>query len=148
MAAPVSTAPTVRAYLLAEIAELVDAAVLVSDGPPGPNQPDDIIVIGDVDNNIEIAAVVGDGGQGWLVERYDLIITVSCYRGGDDNNEVFARAAELAGLVVEVVRQDPSLAATVLLAVPERWTSDSSWEASYKGRLVDIDVTIKVTAHI
>lgn len=142
--------PTAMLYLLNQITAAVnDATVLVSYGPPGPNQPDDIVAIGTA-VTIETVPIqmVGSGGAGWLDERYDVEIVISVYRGGDNGRGVLERAAALADLVVSVVRTDPSLGGAVVVAHPSVGSFVPSFDAEHKGRVVDATVNVSCHARI
>lgn len=108
---PTSSVAPVKNYLfnaLAARTEITSTKVLVSYDEPGPFQPDDIIAVMDVERENSIMQMVGSGGSGWIEEEYTMDIVVACYRGGDYAKTVFERAAFLADVVVDVVRQDPS----------------------------------------
>jgi hypothetical protein len=147
---PASTMPAAMLYLLNQITTAVnDTTVLVSYGPPGPNQPDDLVAVGtSVTRETVPYQMVGSGQAGWLDEHYDIDIVVSVYRGGDNGRTVLERAAALVDTVVSVVRTDPSLGGAVVVAHP----SVSSWVPSYdldhKGRVVDVTVIVSCRARI
>jgi hypothetical protein len=149
MTIPASTVPTAVGYLFDHIVTAVnDTAVLISYGPPGPNQPDDLIVVGAVQRDIAPIQMVGSGQAGWLDERYDVEIVVSVYRGGDASRTVMERACALVDIVVAVVRTDPSLGGVVVVAHPTLVSYDPSFDADHKGRLVDATVTVSCRARI
>lgn len=149
MRIPISTVPAAKAYLVEKITKaLANPKVLVSYDDPGPNQPDDIIVVGDVNRTITPWAMVGGGGAGWLGENYTITVTVSVFRGGDFAQAVTERAYELADLIVAVVRQDPSLGGLVLTARPEATQSGTDWTDDHKGRVTTLPITFLLTAQI
>lgn len=150
MTIPASTMATAVGYLLDHITTAVnDPAVLVTYGPPGPNQPDDIIAVGtSVATETTPYQMVGSGQAGWLDERYDVVVVVSVYRGGDNGRTVLERAAVLTDMVVAVVRTDPSLGGAVIVAHPSVASFEPSFDAEHKGRVVDATVTISCHARI
>lgn len=149
MTIPASTVPTAVGYLFDHIVTAVnDTAVLISYGPPGPNQPDDLIFVGAVQRTIVPIQMVGSGQAGWLDEQYDVEIVVSVYRGGDANRTVMERASTLVDIVVAVVRTDPSLGGAVVVAHPVLVSYEPSFDADHKGRLVDATVTVSCRARI
>jgi len=146
MTIPASTIPAAKLFIYNGIVTLInDAAVLVSYDEPGPNQPDDIIMVGRVERQVAPFQMVGSGQAGWLDETYTVEVVVSVYRGGDDARTVFERAATLADQVVYVVRTDPSLGGAVIVAHPGNVSYQPAWEESHKGRMVD--VTIEIACH-
>lgn len=147
MTAPVSTVPGVKAYLYTTIKARAEMAepVLVSYDEPGPNQPDDIVVIGDVVRTVEVVQMVGSGGAGWLDERYSITVLVESFISDDKAQVVFERAAALADVVVDVVRLDPSLGGRVIESAPSMSEQVGGWDEEHGGRLSSLTVT--VTAH-
>lgn len=149
MPIPASSVPTAVGYLYDHIVTAVnDPAVLVSYGPPGPNQPDDIIVVGSVSREIIPWQMVGSGGAGWLDEIYTVDVVVSVYRGGDNGRVVMERACVLADIVVNVVRTDPSLGGAVVVANPAVVDYEPSFDGEHKGRIVDVTVSIRCRQRI
>lgn len=149
MAIPASSVPTAVGYLYDHIVTAVnDTAVLVSYGPPEPNQPDDLIVVGNVSREIIPWQMVGSGGAGWLDETYTVEVIVSVYRGGDNGRVVMERACVLVDIVVAVVRADPSLGGAVVVANPALVDYEPSFDAEHKGRLVDATVSIRCRTRI
>jgi hypothetical protein len=126
-----STVPAVKAYLFAQLQARPEitagAKTLVSYDDPGPYQPDDIIVLGDVSRSVAPLAMVGDGGPGWLQENYTQSVVVSVYRGLDSAQAAFERAALLADVVIDVVRVDPSLGGLVTRCWPLDVSYVSDW---------------------
>lgn len=150
MTIPVSTVPGVKAYLYTSLkarAELAEP-VLVSYDDPGPNQPDDIIVVGDVVRTVEMVQMVGSGAAGWLYERYAVTVLVECFISDDKPQTVFERAAALADVVVDVVRADPSLGGRVIESAPSMSEQIGSWDEEHGGRLSSLTVTVSVYARI
>lgn len=149
MTIPASTVPLATGYLYDQIKVAVnDPAVLVSYGPPGPNQPNDLIVIGNVSREVVPYQMVGSGQAGWLDETYTVDVVASTYRGGDNGRTGFERAAALADIVVSVVRNDPTLGGAVTVANPATVDYEQNWDDTYKGRVVDAIVSIRCRARI
>lgn len=152
MTAPTSTAPAVKAAIVAGVQAALtavsDTATLVCYDEPGPAQPDDIVSIGRVDREVTALSLVGSGGTGWLDEQYTIEVIVSSYRGGDDPQTVFERAASLADTVIEFVRSDPSIGGRVVVARPSHWTYEGTWEPEHKGRIATAVGHIYVTTRI
>jgi hypothetical protein len=146
---PASTVPASVLFLWNGITTAInDAAVLVSYGPPGPSQPDDIVMVGNIDRVVRPFQMVGSGQAGWLDEEYGVEVVVSVYRGGDDARTAFERAASLADTVVSVVRTDPSLGGAVIVAHPGQVTYDQAFDVEHKGRLVTVTVDVRCRARI
>lgn len=149
MAIPASTVPAAVSYLHSHITTAVnDDAVLVSYGPPSPNQPDDMIVVQNIDREVIPYQMVGSGQAGWLDERYSIEVVVSVFRGGDYGQVVLERASALADIVVAVVRTDPSLGGAVVVAHPGTVRYEQSWDQDHKGRVVDAILSIQCRARI
>lgn len=151
MTIPTSTAPAVRRYLYDQLTATLTAdplskssSLLVCFDAPGPNEPDDIVSVGRVDRQFKPQAMVGGGGAGWLEETYKVTITFDVYRGGDDPQAVFSRAAYLADQAVAIVRTDPSLGGLVLVAKPVDHTAEVEWDESHMGRHCTAELTIEI----
>lgn len=140
---PASSIPAARTWIFDGVqAQITDPAVLVCLDEPGPYLPDDIICVGDVHQQYSPESVVGSGGSHWLREDYTITVTVSVFRGGDDAAGVFARARQLADLVVAVVRSDPSLGGAVDRGKPGTAQHTSGWTEDHKGRMTEIEIGI------
>lgn len=149
MPIPTSTVDTVKDYLVTNIAtQINDSTVLVSYDAPGPNLPDDIVVVGDIDVDDVQAHFVGSGGAHWLNESYKVQITISVYRGGDNASLTWKRAKALSDAIDTLVRTDPTLGGVVQVAWPSRTSFKSEWEDNHNGRLVTVDKEISVSAEI
>ena len=61
MSLTASTIPEVKAYLVELITAVDDPTVLVCYDDPGPNQPDDIIAVRDVEQTLAPFELVGGG---------------------------------------------------------------------------------------
>jgi hypothetical protein len=120
MPAPVSTWPSVKSFLFAQITALPVCAppVLVVYNDPLGDLEEDVVVVGQVTRQIEPGAIVGSLGAGSLFERYTVDVTVSCFRGGDNPLAADTQCAALVGAVIEVVRADLTLGGRVLKAWP------------------------------
>lgn len=141
---PASSIPAARAWILAGIQTQLagQPAVLVCLDEPGPEQPDDIICVGEVQQAYGPLDIVGTGGRLWLTEEYSVTVVISVFRGGDDPVTVFNRARQLADLVVAVVRSDPSLGGAVDRGRPARATHSSNWTEDHTGRLCEIELSV------
>lgn len=141
---PASSIPAARGYLFDNLsAQLLGVGnLLVCYDEPGPNLPDDIICVGEVQQTYSPEQTVGSGGRFWLREDYTITVTVSVYRGGDDALGVFARARELADLVVAVARADPSFGGAVDRGRPGALSHQSGWTEDHNGRLCEIAIGI------
>jgi len=153
---PVSTVPAVKAYLFAQLkAKLTPdpiqtaSSLTVFYDEPGPNQPDDIVVVGACKSRqVTPFQMVGSGGRGWLYEKYMLEVTVACFRGGDNAQLIYERAYALTGQIETAVRSDPSLGGLVTQAHPAGSHDDPQWETQHKGRTVAVVIDIDVEAEI
>ncbi|MGW1892143.1 hypothetical protein ACWCP6_18065 [Streptomyces sp. NPDC002004] len=141
---PSSSIPAARSWILAGIqAQLATSkGVLVCLDEPGTYQPDEIVSVGDVHQQYSPENVVGSGGAYWLREDYTITVIVDVFRGGDDPAAVFARARQLADVVVAVVRSDPSLGGAVDRAKPASVQHTSGWTEDHKGRQTVIEIGI------
>jgi hypothetical protein len=106
MPAPVSTWPSVKAYLFAQITAACPPPVLVAYNDPLGDLEDDVVVVGQVTRQIEPGAIVGSLGAGSLFERYTVDVTVSCFRGGDNPLAADTQCAALVDAAIGVVRAD------------------------------------------
>lgn len=148
MTVPASSVPAVKAALMTKIAtQVADSSVLISYDVPGTFQPDDIIVVGDVERTASPVAMIGSGQAGFMHEDYTVQITVSVFRGGDIAQTAFERAYALNDAVETAVRNDMTLGvARVLTAKPTRTLEQSRWDDSHLGRLVSVLTIITVKA--
>lgn len=149
MTIPASTVPAAKLFLYTGITSLInDPTVLVSYDPPGPYQPDDIVMVGTVERQVVPYQMVGSGQAGWLDETYTIEVVVSVFRGGDDARTAFERACVLADQVVYVVRTDPSLGGAVVVAHPSNVRYEPTFDDDHKGRLVTATVDVNCRARI
>lgn len=149
---PASSVPAARDWLFAGIQvqfpvlapedDVDGEGLLVCLDAPGPYQPDDIVCVGEVHQTYSPEQTVGSGGRFWLREDYTITVMIRVYRGGDDPAAVFARARELADVVVAVVRSDPSLGGAVDRAMPTTLTHTGEWADDHSGRLSEITLDI------
>lgn len=154
-AIPNSTAPAVRAYLFEALTQYLtpdplnaDAGLLVCYDDPGPYQPEDVIAIGEVMRAFEPGSFVGNGGAGYLRERYTVAIVLDVYRGGDDALTVYTRAQLLADTIVAIVRADLSLGGNVLKADLHSDSGHGEWDPEHKGRHWLSEVVVSAYAQI
>ncbi len=142
----ISTAPAVKAYLVAAIASVMDqdaAAgdpnVLVSYNEPGNNLPDNVVWLGKVTRTFAPNRFIGSGGQGWGIEKYEIDINLSVLHGAMDPQPCEERGWHVIALIEQAVRADPSCGGRVIVAVPTVsdletvWAEGegaSGWEAS------------------
>lgn len=110
MAVPVSTVPAVRAAMVAGITSQVgDTNVGVFYGEQGRHKKVDTIEVGDVERDVSVFAIVGNGQAGAFQEVYTVLVTVTSRRGGDDPATVDARAWALLASVETFIRNDRTL---------------------------------------
>ncbi|MER6533015.1 hypothetical protein ABT215_04170 [Streptomyces sp900105755] len=141
---PASSIPAARTWIYEGLkAQLADqAGTLVCLDEPGPYQPDEIVMVGDVHQQYNPENVVGSGGPYWLREDYTITVIVDVFGGGDNPLAVFARARQLADLVVAIVRSDPSLGGAVDRGKPGLVQHTSGWDEDHKGRQTVIEIGI------
>lgn len=141
-----SAAPTAKAALVAALQAALGSAVLVTYGPPGPNQPDDIVAVMDVRGG-QVMATMGNRSR---EETLDIDVVISCYRGGgtEVQQTVTERAyALMASLEVYLKTTDPSIGGTVRSNAGIT-THDMTEDATTKGRVAEIALTILAFARI
>jgi hypothetical protein len=157
---PQSTSVLAREYMFTNLTAVLPAdtangsGLLVCYDEPGPDEPDDIVCIGNVQMDYEPGSFVGSGGAGWLRERYTLTIIIDVYRGGDNPQMTFARAQYLADLVCAVVRYDVQLGTgsngagqpQIITATPKTSNIESEWDEQHKGRHSTATVEISIFA--
>jgi len=155
MTIPTSTAPAARQWLYDQLSATLTpdplspaSQLLVCFDEPGPNQPDDIVSVGDVNRAFEPGSLVGGGGPGWLRERYTITITVDVFRGGDDAQGCYRRAQLLADGVVNAVRSDLTLGGAVITATPMSDAATGEWDQDHLGRHVTSTIEISCLAQI
>lgn len=149
MSIPVPTVPAVKAALLAALearTELTDdeQPVVLSYGQDFELAPD-AIWIGESNGVFTPARMVGGGGALWLDETYDLEVNVWVMFGDDEEQAAEVRANELAAVVLDTVRLDPSLGDTVLEAMPAGYRVSTFFDEEGLGRLVQILITLRIT---
>ncbi|PJN22419.1 hypothetical protein [Kitasatospora sp. CB02891] len=157
MSIPASSVPAARLWLFKALAAQLtpdsglvngqghygdpNASLLVCLDEPGTYQPADIVSVGRVARDISVSSMVGSGGAGWLEEHYTIAIVIEVARG-DDAQSAFERAADLVDQVVAVVRTDPTLGGTVLVARPTTNTIDVLWASDHTGRVGQAELSI------
>ena len=150
---PAPTVPAVKTWLqnnvLANVTPEPGKRISVCLDDPGPEQADDMVIIGNVSNRkTEPAQIMGNLGAGSIFETYEMRVVVSVYRGGPDQIAPFDRAWALAGVVESVVRADPTLGGVAIVGKPVRSQDASSWDTDHHGRVVEVEIMISVTAQI
>jgi hypothetical protein len=138
---PGSASADVRVWLYDQFTQYMtpdplspDSELLICYDEPGPNQPDDIVVIGEVTRAIEFSAFVGNGSAGYMSERFTIAIQIDVYRGGDDAPAVHARARLLADTVIAIVRNDLTAGGNVLKSDIHSDNGHGTWDAGHMGR--------------
>jgi hypothetical protein len=108
--------------------------VLVYEGPPTLNQPDDFITVAEhIQQMYQPHAVVGTGGSNWLIEEILVSVEVTVYRGGDTFKTSRQRCETIVNAIDDAVRNDPTLAGAVYLAYPTLHQYTQKWEVDAKG---------------
>jgi hypothetical protein len=152
---PSSTAPAVRRWLFNQLTAVLApdpnnarASLLVCVDGPGPEQPDDIVSISGTARTFEKGSFVGNGGAGWLRERYTITVEIDVFRGGDDPLTVAERGQALADGVIAVVRSDLTLGGNVLISSPQSDDGAGEWDENHLGRHWTQTVTVSCFAQI
>jgi hypothetical protein len=161
---PTSTAPTVKAWLYAQMVSTLTAAtdgtfqLSYASNVTSPNSPDDMVWLGKVTNRVvSNFAMVGNLGQYALSEEYDVEVNISCYRAGEENDTnsaldpagiAEARAWVLAGAVETIARTDPTLGGNVVTSRPDQSECDVDWDDAGNGRIATLTLTIHCFATI
>lgn len=134
MTAPASSAPAVKAYLVALFqsvmdvdASAVDGQVLVSYNAPGNYETDNVIEVGKVSRTFAPLRLVGSGGQWWGNETYEIEVSISVIHGQLDPVGIEARVWHLVALCESAVRSDPSFGGLVIQANPTTCDVDCEW---------------------
>ena len=125
-----------------------NTGLLIAYGQVGTYRPDDIILLGRVSRNVQVARMRGDGGYGWLNEDYTIEVGISTFRGGDDGWAGEGYALSLIDFVEQTVRTDPSLGGTVSMANPAGSELTGTWEDKHMGVLFEGHVLIHCNAVI
>jgi hypothetical protein len=146
---PASSIPLAKQYLFdqikAAVADQSDLGVYMDEPPTDPPPESDVIMVGNIEQAFEPWQIVGSGGEGWLYEKYSIVIQVSVYRGGDDPVGVLTRATGLVFQVCQVVRTDPSLGRLVLQAYPASVSYESGWsDEGASGRVTEAELKIAI----
>lgn len=148
---PTSTVPAVKQYLFEQLKATLSGdgttTFGVFYGPPGQNQPGDVVSIGDVsDRQVVPWMMVGDGETGAFRETYHVTVVIDCYHGDADPQTLETRSLSLAAAVETFVRTDMTLGGLVLKAEPSQSSSSLAWTDNYGGLVSRIDVQIAVLA--
>jgi hypothetical protein len=155
MTIPSSTAPAVRQWLydqctagLAPDPVNTRASLLVCFDQPGPNEPDDIVAIGRVRRQLEVAGMIGGGGAGWLDENYTVEIVIDVFRAADIGQVAYQRAMDLANGVIAIVRSDLTLGGHVIKSKPVSDTEEVEWDTDHGGKRATVTVEIECVTRI
>ncbi len=142
-----SAAPTFKAALVTALAALPSlSGVLVTYGAPGRYQPDDIVAVMDIESDSEAATISPNRAR---EETLSLTVVASCYRGGEDTQQVCTeRAYVLIDIVEAYLRTtDPTVGGTVRgLLGPVSYSLEES--LSEQGRTSEVTATFTVYARI
>ena len=151
-----ATATSAVNAAIAGLVSLVQAAVttadptnkvLVVEGPPGPNQPDDMVIIAErVNQTYDPHNLRGDMGSGALYEKIEISVHIDCYVGGDTFATARARCLVLSKAVDDAVRNDPTLSSSVLLSRPSSHSYEAMWDEDHKGTRVTCDMFVYAEA--
>lgn len=149
---PSSSAPAARLWLFGQLSIALTpdplsktSSLLVCFDQPGPNQPDDIVSVGKVNRRLGVNSMVGGGGAGWLEENYTVDIVIDVYRGGDSAQAAYTRATDLVAGAIAVVRADPSLGGSVLIAKPTSDLTEVEWDEEHGGQ--HATATLEITCY-
>lgn len=156
MSSPASTAPRATSYIVGKVqaspdlpATLLGDPPLVCYGHPGTYQPACIIAVGSaVVQQAAPRQIVGSGGAGWVYETYRLQVTISCYQGGENTQQVQEAAYTCWQAVAGAVRADPSLGGLCIDAFPASYDMATSWEQEHMGVIVEMTCEIEVEAQL
>ncbi len=151
MTIPVSTMPQAVSYLFAAVQAQVagddtPADIYVCVGEPGVTDPLTIIeVAASVSRQPSIFAMVGDGGEFMIYEKYAIIYKVSSAVHGATAQEAALpavdRAWQMVAYIETAVRLDPSFDGLLVEAIPgqigggEAVYTDGAWLCELTGRV-------------
>lgn len=117
--------------------------VLIVDGPPGLNQPDDIVAVGvRTEEQNTPHAMTGDRGPGSMAQDMQFDCVVSCFIGGDDAGKVRKRANQLVQAIHDAVNGDPTLNGSCYDAWVSHVELDVIWAPDAKGPVCEGPVEI------
>ncbi len=106
-----TAAPALKAALVAALTTLFPSPVLVTYGPPGTDEPDDIVSVLDV----TVASAVDSPLMTGRTEEITVTVVFSCVSGDDDQQVVTERAYSMLGDFEDYLRStDPTIGGTVL----------------------------------
>jgi len=117
------------------------------------DQPSDLadqyVWVGLVVRTVSKHQMIGSGLTGSMLEHFSIEVTIEVYVGGagESAQTAYERAVALCDIAEDVVRQDPSLAGTVLSAFPVD-SDDVPGFAADKGRATTISMQVACTAQI
>jgi hypothetical protein len=128
MAYPVSTIPAAYAYLFNAFQTQLntdptaDQILLFTGDDPGPNAPNDLVAIVNVVRQLEHFAMVGDGEDLAMYEKYSIYVKFSSAQRAASQLEaatyLVPRVWKLLSYCEYAVRLDPALGGIVLTAWP------------------------------
>ncbi|MFF1597690.1 hypothetical protein ACFVYV_09360 [Streptomyces mirabilis] len=155
MTIPQTTAPAVRQWLYDQCTASLTpdpvntrASLLVVFDQPGPNEPDDIVAIGKVRRQLNVGAMVGGGGAGFLDEHYTVEIIIDVFRGSDSGQVAYSRATDLANAVIAIVRSDLTLGGHVIKSQPKGDDTEVEWDTEHGGKRACVTVEIECVTRI
>lgn len=143
-----SAVPTVKAAMVTTLTTAMPAGVQVCWGVPDYDS-DDIVAV----QSASVVSTAGPmGGLRQRDERITLLLTVSCYRGGTDQQTVTERAYSLLALLEAALTIDPTLAGTARTVevaghdMVEAPSEDD--QGSILGRVCEINVRVQIQTRI
>lgn len=149
MSIPNSTVKAAKSWLYTHIQSALTSDPLSSKltlgvfyDHPGIAKPDDMVVVGDVNRQVAVSAMVGNEGAFSFEETYTIDVVVSVYRAGPNAAQAaFERACDLMDGVITTQRGDPTLGGVVVVCRPQDIAQPSSEpEEDAKGFLAEQSV--------
>lgn len=145
MTIPNTTVFPVRNYLITQLSAAVPAGTEVFDAENTQPDREDWVLVGGARRTVGALAMVGNGGQFWRDERYQVDVTIETFTAGRNGFEdSYNRAYALLETLESVVRQDPSLGGLVLQANPKSSSDTPTWDPTGQGAIVTITTSIEV----
>lgn len=160
---PTSTAPTAKAWLYGQMQSTLTAAsdatfqLSYATDVTTPNSPDDMVWFDGVQNRVvSNFAMVGTLGQYALVEEYDLVVQISCFRAGEESDVIAtepaaiaeARVWALAGQIETLQRTDPTMGGVLITSRPNQSSCDVDWDDNGNGRIATLPLSFHCQAVI
>lgn len=150
---PTSTVPAARAWLFAQLEEVLEPdgdrsfELTYANNLYSPARPDDQVWLGSVVRTSKPLAMVGNLGQYSMQETYMLTVNISCLAESDDPLTVETRAWGLIGQIETVVRTDPSFGGLLITAKPDHSTAEEiAWDDAGSWRALSASVAISCLA--